>query len=387
MLTAAAAWDALAADLQAAAGGYQSAIADLTQSWTGPSLMAMVGAVTPFLSWMRATAAQCQQASSQATAAASAFEAAFGMTVPPPVVVANRVLLAGLIATNILGQNTPAIMATEAEYAEMWAQDATAMYDYAASSAAASALTAFTPPPHTTNPGGLGAQGAAVARAGGMEAQSTSMRLMSSVPQSLGALAAPGASAASGPATALSGLSGLPAGNGVFKSLGKGASALEGAVTGLTGLTGSQLGLVEDSAGLGMDAVGLVGLDGGGVGLDVVGVGLDLTGLGELSESAGLQALGGVGSIGGVSAGLGQASSLGTLSVPPSWAGALAVPAPASELGAVGASVIPGASGAMPASTAISKVPLGGMVGRSSEGAVQRIGLRSTVIPYSPGAG
>ena len=42
-----------------------------------------------------------------------------------------------LIATNVLGQNTPAIAATEAQYAEMWAQDAEAMYGYAASSAVA----------------------------------------------------------------------------------------------------------------------------------------------------------------------------------------------------------------------------------------------------------
>lgn len=32
------------------------------------------------------------------------------------------------VATNILGQNTPAIAATETQYAEMWAQDAAAMY-------------------------------------------------------------------------------------------------------------------------------------------------------------------------------------------------------------------------------------------------------------------
>jgi len=49
----------------------------------------------------------------------AAYEAAFAMTVPPTVVAANRALLLMLIATNFLGQNTPAIMATEAEYVEM----------------------------------------------------------------------------------------------------------------------------------------------------------------------------------------------------------------------------------------------------------------------------
>ena len=46
------------------------------------------------------------------------------MTVPPPVIAANRVLLLNLIATNFFGQNTPAIAVTEAQYMEMWAQDA-----------------------------------------------------------------------------------------------------------------------------------------------------------------------------------------------------------------------------------------------------------------------
>ena len=48
---------------------------------------------------------------------------------------ANRAQLMSLIAINILGQNTPAIAATEADYGEMWAQDATAMYGYAGASA------------------------------------------------------------------------------------------------------------------------------------------------------------------------------------------------------------------------------------------------------------
>jgi PPE-repeat protein len=45
----------------------------------------------------------------------------------PSVTAANRAQLASLIATNLLGQNAPAIVATEAQYAEMWAQDVTAL--------------------------------------------------------------------------------------------------------------------------------------------------------------------------------------------------------------------------------------------------------------------
>ena len=71
--------------------------------------------------------------------------------VPPPVIATNRAVLAALVATNILGQNTPAIAATETHYAEMWAQDAAGMYAYAGSSSTASQLTSFIEPPQTTN--------------------------------------------------------------------------------------------------------------------------------------------------------------------------------------------------------------------------------------------
>jgi PPE-repeat protein len=67
------------------------------------------------------------------------------------VIAANRALLQALVATNLFGQNTPAIAATETLYAEMWAQDATAMYGYAGASASATTLPPFTPAPQTTN--------------------------------------------------------------------------------------------------------------------------------------------------------------------------------------------------------------------------------------------
>ncbi|MEO8813815.1 MAG: PPE domain-containing protein, partial [Mycobacterium sp.] len=59
------------------------------------------------------------------------------------------------------GQNASAIAAAEAHYSQMWAQDATAMYGYAASSAPAAQLTPFTPPPRTADPAGQATQAAA----------------------------------------------------------------------------------------------------------------------------------------------------------------------------------------------------------------------------------
>jgi PPE-repeat protein len=166
MLAAATAWDELAAELQSTASSYGSTIEGLTVgSWTGPSSIAMAAAAAPYVTWISAAGAQAEEAATQAKLAAGAYETAFAATVPPPVIAANRALLMMLIATNILGQNTAAIAATEAQYMEMWAQDAAAMYAYAGSSATASQLTPFTEPPQTTNTSGTAMQSAAVSQA------------------------------------------------------------------------------------------------------------------------------------------------------------------------------------------------------------------------------
>src|ERR1700745_2063824 len=155
LLAAAEAWDSLASDLGFASTGYGSTLSELTSSsWTGPTSSAMTAAVTPYVDWLSTTAAQAEETANQARAAVAAYEAAFAMTVPPPAIAANRALLAALVATNFFGQNTPAIMMTEALYIEMWAQDAAAMYGYAGASQAAMAVTPFTAPPQTTNDGG-----------------------------------------------------------------------------------------------------------------------------------------------------------------------------------------------------------------------------------------
>src|SRR5271170_959877 len=170
MLTASAAWDALADNLYLTAIAYGSAITDVESFWLGPSAASMAAAATPYVSWISATAVQAQQTAAQAMAAVAAYEAAFAMTVPPPTIAANRALLLALVATNFFGQNTPAIMATEADYVEMWAQDAAAMYGYAGASSAAATLTPFTAPLPTTNSSGLAGLAAAVTQAAGTSA-------------------------------------------------------------------------------------------------------------------------------------------------------------------------------------------------------------------------
>jgi len=171
MLAAAQAWDALADELYTTAGSYQSVTSDLTSGpWSGPSSASMSTAAATYVTWLSATAAQAEHTAAQAKAAAAGYEVAFASTVPPPVIAANRSLLMTLVATNFFGQNTAAIAATEAQYAQMWAQDAVAMYVYAGSSASASVLTPFTSPDQNTDPGGTAGQAAAASQAGATSA-------------------------------------------------------------------------------------------------------------------------------------------------------------------------------------------------------------------------
>ncbi|MGA7050393.1 MAG: PPE family protein [Mycobacterium sp.] len=183
ILAAAAAWDGLAAELDTTSTGYTSVITELAGSpWRGPASQSMAAAAAPYISWLSSAAALAEEAGNQARVAAAAYETAFALTVPPPVVLANRALLSALVATNFFGQNTPAIAGTEAQYAEMWAQDAVAMYGYAGSSAVATQLIPFSEPAKTTDQGGLAAQSSAVSQAVATPAANAAPALSSATP-------------------------------------------------------------------------------------------------------------------------------------------------------------------------------------------------------------
>src|ERR1700677_3295143 len=189
LVAAAASWEGLASQLGSAAASYRAVVSDLTSgAWVGPSSLSMAAAAAPYVGWMTTTAAAAEQTASQLASAVAAYEAAFVATVPPPVIAANRSLLAALVATNIVGQNTPAIAATEAQYAEMWAQDAGAMYGYAGASAAGTTVAPFNPPPQTTNRAGPSTQAAAVTQAAASPA-GAAQNVLSQVPNSLQSLA------------------------------------------------------------------------------------------------------------------------------------------------------------------------------------------------------
>ncbi|NDJ87662.1 PPE family protein [Mycolicibacter kumamotonensis] len=370
MMAAAGAWDKMAAELGAAEAAYQSVINGLvSEAWMGPASAAMAAAAEPYVAWMGATAAQVEQAAAQAKAAAAAFDAAYAMTVPPPLIVANRSQLATLVATNFLGQNAAAIAATEAHYGQMWAQDAAAMYGYAAASAAATKVTPFSPPREVADPSAQGAQQAATAQAAGTSAasnaQSTLSQAITNTPQTLQALAAP----VQPPTTGGEAISAGDLGNAMTNLMSSSFSPM-----GLAGITqaGADIAVIRGAMLAAADPLGLGAVDP----MDMLLPSLGLHGLG-----AGLGGgLGnGLGGLGTASATMGQAASVGGLSVPQSWAAAVPTTAPASGVAATGWTVA--AHAAEPGAAGMPGVPLAGAgQGRNYGFAAPRYGFKPTVM-------
>jgi PPE-repeat protein len=396
LLSAAAAWDALAAELHSTAAAYGSVISELITTWHGPSSTAMVAAAAPYIAWLDRSAVQAEQTSVQAGAAAAAYEAVFAATVPPPVIAANRALLTSLIATNVLGQNTPAIAATEAQYAEMWAQDAGAMYSYAASSATATRLAPFTAAPTTADPAGEIDQSAAVTSAlqssAASDVESALSGAVSQAPLAAQGLAVNANAVAAAAQLPLS----LTDITGILKTFNSVMGTVSGPYTplGVANLMKNWYQIAVSIPNLG------VGIQGIGPLLHpkpLIGVLAPLLHSDLLSGSSALS------SAGTVSAAAGRAGLVGSLSVPASWASAVpAIRMAASELPetmleAAPAMAVNGQQG-MFAPTALSSLA-GRAVGASATRAVARSTVRvpgavaadsiattSTVIVIPPNA-
>jgi PPE-repeat protein len=388
MMVAATAWDVLAAELGTAASGYNSIVDELTNGpWVGPASASMVAAITPYVTWLSAIASQAEETAGHARAAAAAFEAAFAMTVPPPVIAANRALLATLIATNFLGQNSPAIAATEAQYMEMWAQDAGAMYGYAASSTSASQMTPFTAPPETTTPDGESGQFAAVAQATTQQAGNTAQTAANTSSQ----LATPQAFAASAPQAAHQ----LTAAATAPTTTGTSLQDILPSPTNWWSLTpGNYTAIIKQT---------LQAYFGVGIGNFGWSIGQQLTtGPGGATAGAGgawfptpqfaqlgLGNLGNVGTASSVTAGTGQAAQVGGLSVPQQWAtlASTVSPADAAEAEAAPIQTVPASS---PPGNALLRGMPTGAVGRragAAAGYSHKYGFRYSVLTRPPSAG
>ena len=387
---AASAWNGLAAELQSAAQGYQTTITQLAgDEWTGPASAAMASAAQPHVTWMQETAAQAEQAATQARAAAAAYEQAFAATVAPPLVAANRAETAAAVQANVIGQYTALIAQLEAQYGEMWAQDAAAMYSYAGQSASATQVTPFATPAATTNPGGTATQAAAVSQATGASAatssQSVLQQLTSSMPSSLQSLASPAATtAATTTETPFQSLFALIFGTTVLPT---NLSALVGDYSPYASLFYNTEGLPYFSVGMGNFGVQIAKSAGmlGGAAPAAAAPGA-LGGLGGLGGALGGGAAAGAGAgAHAISAISGGAGSVGKLAVPASWVGGAPLAAPHGVQLVSSVSAAPEAAAG--SGNLMGGMPLAGTRAGFGNGLGPRYGFKPTVMPRPPSAG
>jgi PPE-repeat protein len=376
MLAAAAAWNAMAAELHLAATNYEAVIKSLvSEGWLGPASAKMAAAIEPYLAWLQTTAVQAEQAGVQANAAAAAYETAFAATVPPPVVAANRVLLANLVATNIIGQNTGAIATTEAQYGDMWAQDAAAMTSYAAASRSATDMTTFSTPQADTTDDGTALQAEAVNNA------------------NVNALADPLAAAAGdNPFTPGSG-SDTTGINGLLNTLSNSNSNLLGAFLNNNSVSGlsnafTTNGILNPTTMIDPAATAFANAAVSGAttsGLEDLAAGLNSAGLASSVTSLPGAA---------ATASVGEASLVGSLSVPPSWAASGATVSTVAATTQVGAGAYHSFGAATPmvmeeaSAMGMPGVPLAGIPGSHEDEFADPIyGFRPRVIGRPPAAG
>jgi PPE-repeat protein len=297
LMAAAAGWSNLAAELSTTATSWESIVGTLTGGqWLGAGSAAAAASAQPIVSWLTTAAGAAEQAATLATSSAAAYEAAFSGVIPPPAIAANRAQLAALVATNFLGINTPAIMATEAEYAEFWVQDAITMYVYQAASLAAAALQPIAPASPSTNPAAAGIQGAATAQAA---ASTPAQGLLSTVFGGLGSIDQ--LTTLNGTVPSLGQWLSLPITENGIAQIGVTAAWFQGIMTSTFPTLGHLI--ATSPAGI-TPFVGDVTPLGAGLGMGTSLVG-STTGLG-----------------GGAAAAMGEASSVGGLSVPAGWSAA-----------------------------------------------------------------
>ncbi|CQD15965.1 PPE family protein [Mycobacterium europaeum] len=379
LIGAASAWNALAAELNSAALSYDKVITALSsEEWLGTASASMAQAAAPYMAWMSTTAAQAEEAAIQARAAVAAYEAALAATVPPPLVAANRAQVSQLVATNVLGQNTPTIAQLEAQYGEMWAQDASAMYGYAGQSATATKVTPYKNAPQIASPTAQALQTSSVAKATGTSAGNTSSNLsqmVTSTPNALKQLAAPTTQATQQSTNPLQEIWYLISGQSVLPT---NLGTLINGYNPYSALWYNTEGLPYFSVGMGNFGVQIA----------------KTTGMLGGAAPAAAKALPGLGGLGGMLGGgataahpmaaLGNAASVGgKLSVPVAWSGApAAAPAVAHAIPVSSISAAPEAAGGP--GNLLGGMPLAGAGAAGHGVAGPKYGFRPTVMARPP---
>ena len=377
LTAAASAWNSVAAELASTAQGIDKVVVQLaSESWLGPSSAAMAAAVQPYVSWITTTAGQAEHAAAQASSAAAAFETVFASVVPPPLIAANRAELAQAVSTNVLGLNNSVIAQLESQYAEFWSQNASALYNYAASSAAATKISSFTEAPAIANPAAALSSAASSATASpATSIQSWIQGLLTNVQKQIQNLSNPfiGSTATSKSALTeiwflLTGQTVLPTNLGAFVN---GYSPFASFFYNTEGLPYFSVGMGN----FGTQIAKSAGWLGGAVPAAAAAVPKGIGGLGGAAGGAGGQ----------VAAGLGQGAHVAGLSVPNSWPGAT-LPSAAKPMSAIPVSE-PITSGESGGGNLVGGMPVGATgVGRGA-GTGPRYGFKPTVMARPMSAG
>jgi PPE-repeat protein len=376
LMAAASAWNGVAAEMTSAAMGLDQVITQLSgDEWLGPASAAMVSAVQPYLEWMTTSAAQAEEAATQAQSAAAAYETVLAAITPPPLIMLNRTELAQAMATNVLGQNNGVIAQLEAQYQEFWAQNNMALYNYANQSAAATNLTAFKSAPTVANPAAAGAGTAANTGTSAASVQQTLQGYISGIQTALGQLSTPKGTGnlvnqigAQNPLLTqawflLSGSSVLPSSLAAFVN---GYSPYASFFYNTEGLPYFSVGMGN----FGVQISKTLGWIGGAAAPAAAAVPKGLPGLGGL-----------LGGGAGAAAHLGSATSIGKLSVPATWAGAVQAAPHASAIPVSSVSAAPEAGGP---GNLLGGMPLAGVGSGTAGGSGPRYGFRPTVMARPP---
>jgi PPE-repeat protein len=303
---AAIAYDVLAAALMAEAAQMAATTGSAAANgFIGAGGTAMTATAIPYIAALEALAAWVEQSAASAAAILQAYVTAKAAMIQVPVCETNRVSQAGFVATNIIGQNTPVIVALDMEYFDLfWPLNASNMGGYEGIVSTVIMTLGIPPPPAplTANPAGMAAQAGAIGEAaatGGVNAAMS--QSLNTVNQASGTV---GGSAQTAAAPAQSMASMAPQ---MMSQLGQ-LPQMFGQIPQMLGQFPQMLGPFPQMA-MGMLGPLTSSMNAGGVnGLEKAAGGLDRTALAATTDAA-ARAGGGGGGAGGVGGAAGMMSS------------------------------------------------------------------------------
>jgi len=299
----------------------------------------------------------------------------FASVVPPPLIAANRAELAQAVQTNILGLNNSVIAQLEAQYGEFWANNASAMYGYAGSSAAATKISSFTDAPAIANPAAALSSTASTAATPATSIQSYLQGILTNVQARIQSLTGPFIGPTATGRTGLTEIWFLLTGQTILPT---NLGALTNGYAPFASFFYNTEGLPYFSVGMGNFGTQIAksaGWLGGAAPAAAAAVPKGIGGLGGAAGGAGGQ----------VAAGLGHGAHVAGLSVPNSWPGAT-LPSAAKPMSAIPVSE-PITSGESGAGNLVGGMPVGGTGAARGAGAGPRYGFKPTVMARPMSAG